>query len=115
MEIMMGNIIGSMIQSAELSSNLQFIQKSKKAAQTHEWLYQCTNFDAFKNIIESREIWLTNLKNVNDNEEAGRISIPAYETLYYVACFTYMDDIDNDHWNEYGYGENGILYSVKSG
>ena len=109
----MGNMIESTIQSSELGNNLQFIREAKNAAKIYEWLYQCTSFDAFKNIVKSREIWLTNLKNVNDQEEAGRISVPEYENLYYVACFTYEDNIDENHWNEYGCDDNGILYSFK--
>lgn len=43
----------------------------------------------------------------------NRISVPEYETSFYVACFTYMNDISKKHWEEYGYGDEGILYSFK--
>lgn len=109
----MGNMLGSVIRSKGIRNNLDFINASKEAARTHEWIYQCTSFAAFKNIIESQQIWLSNLRDVNDKEEVGRISVPKYEDLFYVACFTYMDNIDDKHWEEYGYGEEGILYSFK--
>lgn len=109
----MGNIIGSKIESQSLNTNLQFIRKSKEEAKKYEWLYQCTNIEALKNILKSREIWLSNLQCVNDKEEVKRITVPEFEKSYYVACFTYENNIPKEHWDEYGDGENSILYGFK--
>ena len=96
-----------------MEDNLQFIQKSKELAKTHEWLYHCTKTDALKNILKNREFWLSNLKTVNDEEEAGRIDIPEYENKYYVCCFTYDPQIPDEHWEEYGSESDGVLVGVK--
>lgn len=85
----MGNLIGAKVESKELIENNKLIFESKDAAKKHEWLYQCTTIDSLKNILKSREIWLSNLKSVNDFEEVKRITIPEFERSFFVACFTY--------------------------
>lgn len=65
----MGKMEGSTIESKELKDNMNFIHNSKETAKKYEWLYQCTSIDALKNILKSREIWLTNLQKVNDIED----------------------------------------------
>ncbi len=109
----MPNITGSILSGKELSEDRKLVQQSRKGAKQYKWLYQCTCIDKLKNIIGSREIWLTNLKDVNDKEEANRINIPDFENSYFVSCFTYEDNIDQQHWYEYGHGKNGILYGFK--
>lgn len=94
-------------------SNLRFISKSKQCAMQHEWLYHCTTDAAFLNILHTRDFWLSNLKIVNDREEAQRIDVPYYETTFYICCFTYLSDIPQEHWIEYGNNENGVLIGVK--
>lgn len=109
----MGKLVGAKVESTELIENNRFIFESKEAAKKHEWLYQCTTVESLKNILKSREIWLSNLKSVNDSEEVKRITIPEFERSFFVACFTYSDDISKDHWKEYGKEENGVLYGFK--
>ena len=112
----MGNLIGSSISSEEMMKVLRFVRQSKEDAKQYEWLYQCTNIASLLNIIKSKEIWLTNLQLVNDKEEAKRITVPEFEKSYYVACFTYADDIPLEHWTEYcnGEPEKGILVGIKN-
>lgn len=86
---------------------------SKEKAKEYEWLYHCTNMDGLLGILKSKEFWLTNLKNVNDSEEAERIDVPSYEKSYYVCCFTYEPDIPVSHWEEYGTIENGVIIGVR--
>lgn len=109
----MGNLIGAKVESKELIENNKLIFESKDAAKKHEWLYQCTTIDSLKNILKSREIWLSNLKSVNDFEEVKRITIPEFERSFFVACFTYDNDIPEEHWKEYGTEENGVLFGFK--
>lgn len=109
----LGKIVGSTMESKELKSNMDFIHNSKEKAKKYEWLYQCTSMDALKSILKSHEIWLTNLQKVNDKEEAERITVPEFEKSYFVACFTYADNIPEEHWNEYGNGANSVLYGFK--
>lgn len=109
----MGKLVGAKLESEELLSNTRFIAESKKAAQKYEWLYQCTTIEALKNIIKSQEIWLSNLKRVNDLEEVKRITVPEFEKAFYVGCFTYENNIPAEHWREYGNEKNGVLYGFK--
>lgn len=55
---------------------------------------------------------MRNLQTVNNEEEGHRISLPEYEKSFFVASFTYMDDVDESHWREYASMEDGILFSV---
>lgn len=107
------SLIGSTFRSKELSKSMRLIRKSKMAADEYEWLYQCTSFDSLVSIIENRELWLSNLTKVNDQEEVERITVPEYEKLYYVACFTYRDNIPKEHWDEYGKGSYSVLFGFK--
>jgi len=95
------------------SDILDIVNESIKNAEKHEWLYHCTNINNLFNIINSREFWLRNLKDVNDKVEYKRIDVSSYINSYFVACFTYADNISESHWEEYGNLENGILFSVK--
>lgn len=109
----MGNIIGSVVSSQEATKNRIFIQEAKKAAHEYEWLYHCAPVSALLSIIEHREMWLSNLKQVNDKEEAQRIDLNEFERCYYVACFTYDPNIQSEHWQEYGQSEDKVLFGVK--
>lgn len=91
----------------------RFACESKRKAESHEWLYHCSNASGVLGILQSREIWLTNLKNVNDSEEAERIDASSYEKSYYVGCFTYNQEISEAHWAEYGNMNNGVLIGIK--
>lgn len=110
----MEKIIGSKISAADALNNLEFVRKSKDEAKKYEWLYHCTSVEALISVIENREMWLSNLKVVNDKEEVGRIDVEEYEKAYYVACFTYDSDITDEHWREYGQSENKVLFGVKT-
>lgn len=82
-------------------------------AKEHEWLFHCTTDVALLSILKNRELWLSNLKIVNDKEEVARVDVPEYEKTYYVSCFTYDPEIPNEHWKEYGNMENGVLIGIK--
>lgn len=97
----------------ESTENLHFVNESKAAAKTHEWLYHCTSVKSLISIINSREMWLSNLKDVNDREEANRIDMPEFEKAYYIASFTYDPNIPREHWAEYGKSEESVLFGVK--
>lgn len=107
------NIEGTTIEVPVMRDNQRFTNESKEQAANYEWLYHCTTFDALIGIIENREFWLTNLQLVNDDEEAGRIDVPAYENSYYIACFSSDDSVPEVNWDEYGNKTNGVLFSVK--
>ena len=96
-----------------LIGNLHFSKCSRQKAAKHEWLYHCTTSTALINIFTTKEIWLTNLKYVNDKEEIDRISVPEYEDKFFVACFTEKSDISPEHWKEYSQESNGVLWAVK--
>lgn len=91
----------------------QFAKDSRRNAESHEWLYHCTNTVGLLGILRSREFWLTNLKNVNDAEESDRIDAPSYEKSYYVCCFSYDPNIPLEHWKEYGAVDDGVVIGVK--
>ena len=107
------NLGGSTITIPSINDNMQFIKASREQAKNHKFLFQCTKASALLSIIENKELWLTNLKLVNDKEEANRIDAPEYESSYYVGCFTYCNDISIEHWEEYGNIDDGVLFSVK--
>jgi hypothetical protein len=104
---------GTVVFSDGMVDNLNFISESKRLAKTHDWLYHCTTAGALKSILKNREFWLSNLKIVNDDEEAGRIDVPEYENKYYICCFTYDSQIPDAHWIEYGSESDGVLIGVK--
>lgn len=93
--------------------NMRFIDESKRLAKEHEWLFHCTTDTALISILKNRELWLSNLKLVNDKEEIERVDVPEYEKTYYVSCFTYDPKIPEEHWLEYGNIENGVLIGIK--
>ena len=99
--------------SADASYNLEIVKKSKEAAREYTWLYHCTNTDSAINIIKSREMWLSNLGDVNDAEETTRIDLQSYKDKFFIACFTYDPNITPDHWKEYSKRQNGILIGFK--
>jgi hypothetical protein len=104
---------GTVVSSDCMKDNLKFIGESKSSAKTHDWLYHCTTAAALKSILKNREFWLSNLKIVNDKEEAGRIDVPTYENKYYICCFTYDSQIPDEHWIEYGSETDGVIIGVK--
>lgn len=105
--------IGKTIHAENDFDGRQFAAEAKAAAASYEWLYHCTNTDGLLGILRSREFWLTNLKNVNDCEEADRIDAPSYEKSYYVCCFSYDSNVPDEHWEEYGTMDNGVVIGVK--
>ena len=68
-------------------NNLNFIRESKRLAEEHEWLYHCTTDVALISILKNKELWLSNLKLVNDAEEADRVDVPEYERTYLYMLF----------------------------
>ena len=93
--------------------DMEFVKKSKQEADKYDWLYHCTTVEAMLNMIKSKEVWLSNLKVVNDSEEANRIDAKEYEKAYYVVCFTYDDDIPDEHWHEYGQSKQKVLFGMR--
>ena len=104
---------GKTISVENALDNVKFIKKSKCLARKHEWLYHCTTDIALLSIIKNREVWLSNLKIVNDKEEVKKVDVPEYINTYYVACFTYDSKIPEEHWKEYGNLEHGVLIGIK--
>ena len=104
---------GAIISVVGSSEKMDFIKKATLEAEKYDILYHCTNDEALLKIIESRAFHLTCLKEVNDKEENNRITLPEYEKSYFVACFTYENDVDYKHWDEYGTSDCGVLFSVK--
>ena len=104
---------GKKIITENVSDNMNFVCQSKEDANKYKWLYHCTTSLAFLSILSNREFWLNNLKLVNDKEEAERIDVPAYESSYYIACFTYKNDIPKEHWEEYSSITDGVLIGVQ--
>ena len=105
---------GKVISTDNMVENLQFIRKSKELAKKHEWLYHCATACALKSILGNREFWLSNLRCVNDEEEAERVDVQEYEDKYYVCCFTYDSKIPDVHWKEYGSESEGVLIGIKT-
>lgn len=93
--------------------NNNILTKSKQEAKQYEKLYHCTKADGLLSIIKKREFWLNSLKCVNDKDEKKRIDVSKFENSYYVACFTYENQISSEHWTEYGDYDNGVLFSIK--
>ena len=107
------SFVGKTIHAENDFDAREFAKESRQNAETHEWLYHCTNTAGLLGILSSREFWLTNLKNVNDAEEVDRIDAPSYEKSYYVCCFSYDPDIPLEHWKEYGAVDDGVVIGVK--
>jgi hypothetical protein len=104
---------GTIINVVGTSEKMDFIHKATMEAEKYDVLYHCTNDEALLNIIESQAFHLSCLKEVNDKEECNRITLPEYENSYYVACFTYENDVDCKHWEEYGTSDCGVLFSIR--
>lgn len=104
---------GTEVSAPEMKLSLDLINNSKGLARTHQWLYHCTNDAAIRSIIQNRELWLSSLKWVNDKEEVTRIDVPQYETSFYVACFTYENNVSLAHWEEYGNLADGVLIGIQ--
>lgn len=107
------SIEGTKISMPKAVKSLHIAQESKKGAGEYKWLYHCTTIYALMSIIKNREMRLSNLRLVNDEEEAGRIDAQEYETAFYVACFTHSDIISNQHWEEYSSLTDGVLVGFK--
>ena len=95
------------------NNNLAFIEEARNNAKKFNLLYHCCNMDALLSIIKNKEFWLSNLANVNDKEEYEKIDVQSYKNSYFVGCFTYDNNVPEEHWKEYGSYDNGILFSVK--
>lgn len=95
------------------NDNLYFAKEAKNKANQHELLYHCCSMEAMLSIIENREFWLSNLKLVNDKEECEKIDVLEFRNSFYVGCFTYDDNVPDEHWKEYGTYDDGVLFSVK--
>ena len=98
---------------ADVGDLMELAQKSRSDAKKYEWLYHCTTKDAFISMIRTHEMWLSNLKIVNDKEEANRIDLKRFQNKFYIGSFTYDFRISDEHWDEYGTSENGILIGFK--
>lgn len=98
--------------SSVLNETLKIGADSRKEAKCHPELFHCTSADILLNIVKNREFWLSSLECVNDKEEANRITIKQYEQCCYIASFTFDDNITPELWNEYGKGDNGVLFSI---
>lgn len=90
-----------------------FVQQQKEAAREYGKLYHCCPSAAFLNIIEKKQFWLSNLTEVNDRDEIKAIDSSRFRKKFYVGCFTYDDNVGEDHWDEYASLTDGILFSVK--
>ncbi|MCD7956580.1 MAG: hypothetical protein LUG93_12730 [Lachnospiraceae bacterium] len=106
-------LVGTSVSASNMTENIRFIDDSKRQAATYEWLYHCTTSEALKSILVNREFWLSNLKLVNDCEEAERIDVQEYEKTYYICCSSYDKEIPEENWEEYGNGTNGVLIAIK--
>lgn len=91
----------------------ELVYKSKKEAKEYDLIYQCTSFSSFKNILKTKEIWLSNLKELNDKQEVRTVTRPEFENFYFVASFTYDNNISEKDWMEYGRSEDSILFGFK--
>ena len=104
---------GTKISLPDVESAHNLIGKSKEHAKRHQWLYHCTNATALRSIIRSREFWANNLREVNDKDEVNRIDVAEYKPSYYVSCFTYEDDVSENHWKEYGNTNDSVLIGLR--
>lgn len=109
---MNGNLLKFSL-SEDATGNLSFAKKSREEAKKYIWLYHCTSKAAALSIIEKREMWLSNLMNVNDKDEANRIDLKDYKDKFYIGSFTYDPDIPREHWEEYGTLREGVLVGFK--
>lgn len=98
---------------ADAADSMEFARRSRKEAKKYEWLYHCTTKDAFISMVKTREMWLSNLKVVNDKEEANRINLKRFKNKFYIGSFTYDPRIPKKHWNEYGTVKDGVLVGFK--
>lgn len=105
--------VGKTIRAENDFDGRKFAAEARGKAYSHDWLYHCTSTDGLLGILKSREFWLKNLKNVNDDEEADRIDAPNYEKSFYICCFSYDYDVPMEHWVEYGAVDDGVVIGVK--
>lgn len=82
-------------------------------AEIYDKLYHCTSIDALFSIVENKSFRLSNLERVNDCEEIKNINDPQLRDKVFIACFTYENDINEHHWEEYGTNMDGVLFSIK--
>lgn len=95
------------------NDNLSFVREAKNNAKKFDWLYHCCRMESLLSIIKNKEFWLSNLKCVNDKEECKKIDVSEYINSFFVACFTYTDNVPLKHWEEYATYDDGILFSVR--
>lgn len=95
------------------SDNLSFAREAKSNAKQYELLYHCCSMEALLSIIKNKEFWLSNLTCVNDHEECEKVNVAEFKNSFFVACFTYEDNVPDDNWEEYSAYDTGVLFSVK--
>lgn len=95
------------------NDNLSFAREAKNNAKKFDLLYHCCSMEALLSIIKHKEFWLSNLTCVNDKEECEKVDVSEYKNSFFVGCFTFDDNVPDEHWKEYGTYDNGVLFSVK--
>ncbi len=87
---------------------------ARDAANT-ERMYHVTSKESLKSIICSNSFYLKSLScnTLNDSKEIEGIENPELKNNVFVGCFTKKRHPNTDHWDEYGYGENGVIFRFK--
>lgn len=93
---------------------LEYVENQMKKAEQHEKLYHATKVESLISIIKNKELWLSNLNNVNDTQERKNIDFKEYRNSTYVACFSYSEELAPHHWEEYGGEADGVLIGIKN-
>lgn len=114
-EVIIKTLEGSTVSATDLSLITNSIYNSKEEAKKYKRIFHCTRSDVLKKIIETKEFWLRNIQEVNDEGEKKSIDVLDYRNSYYVACFTYENNVSEEHWKEYADEDlsDGVLFSVK--
>ncbi len=91
----------------------EIFNEAVQGAEAYDKLYHCTSIEALFSIIKNKSFRLSNLNRVNDCEEIKNINDARLRDKVFIACFTYENNIDQKHWEEYGNDTDGVLFSVK--
>lgn len=116
MRIMLSEYLSEMVNIAYESGikiTAETVEKLENAAEENDKIYHCTNIDALKSIIRGRQLWMSSLAKMNDPAELEYIERPEFRNKIFVASFTGNKEISDDHWDEYGSMNNGILIRFK--